>query len=115
MLHPKYHTPARSLLLIGVLATLYAFSGSFNLLTDLAIFTLWILFIMGLFAVMIMRRRRPDLARPYKVPFYPITPWVAIIGGIYILVSTLINNPTNSLLSIGITLLGIPVYKSLAR
>ncbi|NLW17247.1 MAG: amino acid permease [Firmicutes bacterium] len=114
-LHRRYKTPVRSLLLIGLLATFYVFSGSFNFLTDLAIFTLWTFFIMRLLAVIIMRRRRPDLPRPYKVPLYPITPLVAIIGGLYILVSTLIYSPTNSLLSIAITLLGIPVYKTLKR
>ncbi len=107
---PGSHTPARALLLIGVLATLYSFTGSFNLLTDLAVFALWIFFIMGLFAVIIMRRKRPDLPRPYKVPLYPIVPAIGIIGGLYILISTLFNSPLNSLFGIGITLLGFPVF-----
>lgn len=114
-LHPTHRTPVRSLVLIGVLATLYTFTGSFNLLTDLAVFTLWIFFLMGLFAVLIMRRRHPELPRPYKVPLYPLVPWIGIIGGGYILVSTLLNNPTYALLSIGITLLGFPVFRLLRR
>lgn len=107
---PVSRTPARALLLVGVLATLYSFTGSFNLLTDLAVFALWTFFVMGLFAVIIMRRKRPDLPRPYKVPLYPVVPAIGIIGGIYILVSTLFNSPLNSLFSIGVTLLGFPVF-----
>ncbi len=114
-LHPTHRTPVRSLVLIGVLATLYTFTGSFNLLTDLAVFTLWIFFVMGLFAVLIMRRRHPELPRPYKVPLYPLVPWIGIVGGGYILVSTLLNNPIYALLSIGITLLGFPVFRLLRR
>lgn len=114
-LHPKHRTPVRSLVLIGVLAALYTFTGSFNLLTDLAVFTLWIFFLMGLFAVLIMRRRHPDLPRPYKVPLYPLVPWIGIIGGGYILVSTLLNSPVYALLSIGITLLGFPVFRLMRR
>lgn len=109
-LHPEHRTPARTLLLVGVLATLYSFTGSFNLLTDLAVFTLWIFFVMGLVAVMIMRRQRPDLERPYRVPFYPVVPLIGIVGGLYILGSTLINSPLNSLFSIAVTLIGFPVF-----
>ena len=61
-------------------------------------------------AVFILRKREPDLNRPYRVPFYPIIPIIAILGGLFILVTTLMTQPRLAITGIFITLLGIPVY-----
>ena len=61
-------------------------------------------------AVIKLRKTEPDLVRPYKVPLYPIIPIVAIIGGIFILVMTLINQFQLAMVGIVITALGIPFY-----
>ena len=47
----------------------------------------------------------------YKVPLYPIIPIVAIIGGVFVVVSTLITQPVNSIIGLAITLIGLPVYE----
>ncbi|SUP58981.1 Serine/threonine exchanger SteT [Weissella viridescens] len=57
-----------------------------------------------------MRRREPDLPRPYKVPLYPVIPIISILSGVFILVSTLMTQLTLALIGIGLTLLGLPVY-----
>lgn len=108
--HPKFNTPANSLILESLLAVIYILSGSFNTLTDLLVFVLWIFFTMGVYGVFILRKKYPQEKGLYKVPFYPITPIVGIVGGAYILISTVIDNPANSFIGIGITLLGLPVY-----
>lgn len=113
--HPKFKTPSNALLLQCVLAIMYIFSGSFNTLTDLLVFVLWIFFVMGVFGIFILRKKVPAEKRPYKVPLYPITPLVGILGGTYILVSTIISSPGRSLIGIGITLLGLPVYYYLKK
>ena len=89
---------------------LYVFSGSFDTLTDLVIFVLWIFFTMAVAGIFILRTKHKDLDRPYKVPFYPIVPLIGIIGGIYILVSTLMTDTSNALIGLAITLIGLPVY-----
>lgn len=109
-IHPKFQTPANALILQSVLAAVYILSGSFNTLTDLLIFVLWIFFAMGVAGVFILRKKHPDLKGPYKVPLYPITPLVGIIGSAYILISTIFSSPLNSCIGIGITLLGLPVF-----
>lgn len=109
-IHPKFNTPANSLILESLLAVIYILSGSFNTLTDLLVFVLWIFFTMGVYGVFILRKKYPQEKGLYKVPFYPITPIVGIVGGAYILISTVIDNPANSFIGIGITLLGLPVY-----
>ncbi len=109
-LHPRYQTPSNSLILIGILATAYIIAGSFDRLTNLAVFVLWIFFVMALFAVFVLRARQPDLPRPYRVPLYPLVPLIGIAGGMYILVSTLITSTMDALLGIGIAIIGIPIY-----
>ncbi|WP_040212333.1 APC family permease [Clostridium polynesiense] len=108
--HPKLGTPANALILQSVLAVIYIFSGSFNTLTDLLIFVLWIFFTMGVFGVFILRKKRSDTKRAYKVPLYPVTPIIGISGGLYILISTIFSNPVNSFVGMGITLAGLPVF-----
>ena len=109
-IHPKLNTPANSLITISFLAVLYILSGSFNTLTDLTIFILWIFFVMTVCGIFILRRRKSIPNAGYKVPLFPIVPLIGILGGSYILYSTLISSPVNSLIGIGIALLGLPFY-----
>lgn len=113
--HPKFKTPGNALIFEGALAVLYILSGSFNTLTDLLVFVLWIFFVMGVIGIFILRKKIPAEQRPYKVPLYPITPLVGIFGGGYILVSTIMSSPVNSLIGIGITVLGLPVFYYLKK
>ncbi len=106
----KYETPLNAFIFEVVLASLYVFSGSFDTLTNLVIFVLWIFFTMAVAGIFILRTKHKDLDRPYKVPFYPVVPLIGIIGGIYILVSTLMTDTSNALIGLAITLIGLPVY-----
>ena len=114
-IHKSFGTPANALILEGVLAIIYIFSGSFNTLTNLLIFVLWIFFVMGVFSIFILRKRVPAEKRSYKVPLYPLVPIVGILGGLYILYSTIMSAPLNSIIGIGITLAGLPVFYYLKR
>ncbi|MBF7129372.1 APC family permease [Pediococcus pentosaceus] len=93
-----------------VIAGLMMIVGSFDLLTDMLIFVMWIFNVLIFYAVIKLRRTQPDLVRPYKVPLYPFLPVVAILGGIFVLVTTIIDQPILATTGIVITLLGIPVY-----
>lgn len=98
-----------------MLAVVYIFSGTFNTLTDLLVFVLWIFFTMGVFGVFILRRKLPREQGRYRVPLYPFTPILGVAGGLYILASTIISDPLRSLIGIGITLAGLPVYVVMMR
>jgi APA family basic amino acid/polyamine antiporter len=93
-----------------VIAILMMLVGSFDLLTDMLIFVMWIFNVLIFYAVIKLRRKQPELERPYKVPFYPVLPLIAILGGLFVLVTTIIDQPVLALTGIVITLLGIPVY-----
>lgn len=106
----KYSTPINTFIFEVILASLYVLSGSFDTLTDLAVFVIWIFFVMAVAGIFILRSKHKHIERPYKVPLYPVIPLIGIAGGIYILISTLLTNTAYALYGIGITLLGLPVY-----
>lgn len=114
-LHPKFGTPANALIMQALLAVMYILSGSFNFLTDLLIFVLWIFFTLGVFGVFLMRRRGLSQRENYRVPLYPVTPIIGIAGSLFILGSTVIDAPGRSLLGLGVTLLGLPIYYLLKK
>ncbi len=110
----KNQTPANSILLIGVLACIYSLSGQFDMLTNLAVFSCWIFYVLTFLCVIRMRKTHAHLERAYKVPLYPVIPIMAIVSGVYVIISQLfLSGMEATLLSVGsiaITLLGLPVY-----
>ena len=111
--------PGNGVLLIGTLACIYALTGQFNLLTDLATFTGWVFYVMTFIAVIILRKTKPDIERVYKVPLYPIVPGIAIVGGGFVLINQLFMAGSGprmvALAGIGITLIGLPIYLIMTR
>ena len=113
------HVPANSIILIGALACVYSLSGQFDMLTNLAVFSCWIFYTLTFACVIKLRRTRPELERKYKVPLYPVIPILAILSGVYVVVSQLfLSGKEATLLSIGsivITLAGLPVYAAVKK
>ncbi|KAA8674704.1 APC family permease [Clostridium sp. HV4-5-A1G] len=114
-LHPTFKTPVNAGILEIIVSIIYIFSGKFDQLTDLTIFVIFIFYILTFYSVFILRKKQPDLYRPYKVPMYPIIPAVAIIGGLYILINTIITQPMNAGIGLVLTLIGLPVYKAMNK
>ncbi|MDT1995417.1 amino acid permease [Carnobacterium divergens] len=102
--------PTNGGILMLVISIVMICSGQFNQLTDLIVFVIWIFNTLTFVAVIKLRRTNPELVRPYKVPFYPVVPLIAILGGFYIILNTLYVQPLNAGLGLLLTLLGIPVY-----
>nr|WP_242951750.1 amino acid permease [Clostridium botulinum] len=113
--HEKSGTPVNAFIFETVLACLYVLSGSFNVLTDLVMFVLWLFFTMAVAGIFVLRTKFKHLDRLYKVPLYPLVPLIGIIGSGYIIISTLITNTFYALCGIGITLLGLPVYSYIKK
>ncbi|MTH51906.1 amino acid permease [Bacillus mangrovi] len=109
-LTPKSRVPYNSGLFILGIAIIMMFIGGFNTLTDMLVFVIWIFYTMTFAAVLILRKREPGLARPYKVPLYPLLPVISILGGLFIVINTLFTQTLLALCGLGITALGLPVY-----
>lgn len=106
--------PSNAIILVGTLACLYSLLGKFDLLTDMGTFSCWIFYTLTFACVITMRRKHPEMQRDYKVPCYPVIPALAILSGLYVIFSQLFLSGTGgrvmALASIGITLVGLPVY-----
>ena len=63
-------------------------------------------------AVLMLRRNRPGLPRSYRIPGYPWVPLVFLFAMIGVVVNAPIEHPESTLLSVGISLLGVPIFAS---
>ncbi len=110
VVHPRFRTPHFSILALGVWSAILSLSGTFEQLFTYVIFGLWIFFGLTAGAVLILRKKRPDLPRPYKTFGYPATPVIFILAAFLISVNTLINEFFNALAGLVIIFLGLPAY-----
>ena len=122
--HPRYYTPAASLVVQGLWSIALVFSGSFDQLTDTLIFVSWIFYGLGAYGVFVLRRKEPDAPRPYKVPGYPWVPGIFVAFSAVFLVLTMVNDVNayraavaagkpaviNFALGTALVLVGVPVY-----
>ncbi|HUI81229.1 MAG TPA: amino acid permease [Bryobacteraceae bacterium] len=108
--NPRHHVPGTSILVLSAWSCLLVLSGKYDDLFNLVIFASWILYAMTAAAVVVLRRKQPDLPRPYHTLGYPIVPILFIAGAAILLVSTLMDRPRESLLGIGIAATGLPFY-----
>ena len=107
---PKTHSPIVAILVQAVWACVLALSGTFDQLTDYVVFGSWVFYALCAGAVILLRMRRPDLPRGYKVPGYPVVPIVFILVALALLANTLITSPRESGIGLIIIGLGVPVY-----
>lgn len=106
----KNMVPQNSIILMSTISAIYALSGQFNLLTDFAIFSIWIFIVLTFLAVFKNRKIKDIKTFGYKIPLYPIVPIIAIIGGVFVLVTQLISSTLLSIGSLLILSIGIPIY-----
>ena len=108
--HPIFRTPGVSILMMSGWAALLVLSGKYDDLFNFVIFGSWILYAMATASVFVLRRKRPDLVRPYKTLGYPVVPILFLIGAAALELSTLRDRPVQSLAGIVLILLGLPFY-----
>jgi APA family basic amino acid/polyamine antiporter len=108
--HPAFHTPGVSILMLTAWSSVLVLSGKYEELFDFVIFGSWILYGMATASVFVLRRTRPDLPRPYKTFGYPAVPLLFLAGAIVLEISTLWSKPRESIAGITLILLGLPFY-----
>ena len=108
--HPKFHTPGNAIMIQGFWAAILTLSGTFEELITLVVFVNFMMWIAASSTVFVLRKKQPDLERPYKVWGYPYVPAFFIIFSMAIMVNTFFSAPGQSLLGLALTLLGVPVY-----
>jgi len=108
--HPRYGTPAVSIIAGTIWAMVLAWSGTFEQLLTYVVFVGWIFYALGAACVLVLRRTRPDAHRPFRVPGYPWTPLLFVIAAAALVGNTIVTQPGRAVVGIGVVLLGVPVY-----
>jgi APA family basic amino acid/polyamine antiporter len=111
----KNNVPSNSLLWQGLWASVLVLSGTFDQLTDMVIFAVFIFYGATTLGVFILRRKMPDAHRPYKVWGYPFVPAIFILFCIGLFFNTIVARPREAALGVILILSGIPVYFFLKR
>jgi APA family basic amino acid/polyamine antiporter len=104
------HAPVGAVLVQGAWACLLATSGRFDQLTNYVVFSSWVFYGLNAGTVLILRRRRPDLERPYRVPGYPVVPILFALLATLLLANTVVASPRDSLIGLGFMALAVPAY-----
>jgi len=110
IIHPKFQSPANALIIQCIWACILTFSGTFNQLITYIIFASWIFYGMSAGAVIILRKKKPDMERPYQIPFYPWIPIIFILFAIFLTVNTILEAPRDAAIGTGLILAGLPLY-----
>jgi basic amino acid/polyamine antiporter, APA family len=106
----KYHTPAVSLVVQAVWASLLTLSGTYNDLLDYVIFAVVLFYILTILGLFRLRRTRPEAPRPYRAWGYPVVPALYIIFASFIDWALLLHKTQRSVAGLCIVALGIPIY-----
>jgi basic amino acid/polyamine antiporter, APA family len=109
-LHPKYKTPAVSLMVQMVWTCILCLSGTYNQLLDYIIFAVLVFYILTIVGLFVLRRTHADAPRPYRAIGYPVLPGVYIVMALFIDVVLLRYKPQYTWPGLCIVLVGIPVY-----
>ena len=102
--------PATGLVIQGIWACLLCLSGTYGQLLDYVVFAVLIFYVLTIAGIFILRKRKPDLERPYKAFGYPVIPVIYILLATLIMVILLIYKQDYTWPGLIIVLLGIPVY-----
>ena len=108
--HPMYRTPSVSILALSAWAAVLTLSGRYEQLFTYVIFASWILYGMTAASVIVLRRTRPNLSRPYLMWGYPWVPIIFVLVAAMLVFSTLLDSPRESFMGIGLILIGLPCY-----
>jgi len=109
-IHPRFETPALSIVIQMALALLYVFTGSAMTLVIYMGFALNIYPVLTVVGLIYLRKKHPGIRRPYRVPLYPLVPVLYITLTLAMMTAALMNWTTTSLFAIGVLALGVPVF-----
>ncbi len=106
----QHHTPGAAIMGLSAWGMVVVLSGTYDQLLDYVIFASWLLYGMTTATVLVLRRKYPDLPRPYRTLGYPVVPVLFVIMSAAIVISALYNSPRESLLGLILIFTGFPFY-----
>ncbi len=109
-IHPKWRTPAFSLIGQGIWAALLTMSGRYDQLYTYVIFGMVLSYTLTVIGLFVLRWKRPDVPRPYRCTGYPWLPAIYILVGVAWTLNTIIQRPAEAFWGATIVLIGVPGY-----
>ncbi len=99
-----------TLFISTIVAVLFIISGTFEKVLAVIAFFFVAYYSMAFISVILLRRREPDLPRPYRVWGYPWTTLIVLIGSIAFLAGAVAGDTRNSLWALGLLAISYPAY-----
>ena len=110
VIHPKWRTPAFSLIGQGIWAACLTLSGRYDQLYTYVIYGMVLSYTLTVIGMFLLRWKRPDIPRPYRCTGYPLLPAIYVVIGAAWTLNTIITRPTQAFWGTTIVLIGIPGY-----
>jgi len=107
---PRFHSPSVAIWLATALGVVYVLQNDFAQLADKFILGIWPFYALAVAGVFVLRRKRPELPRPYRVWGYPLVPALFLLASLGMVLNALLTDPVNTGVTLLIILLGVPVY-----
>jgi APA family basic amino acid/polyamine antiporter len=107
---PRFETPGFAILAQAAWSAFLIVTGSYETLIDYALFAIWLFYGVMVAAVLILRRTRPGIPRPYRMWGYPVTPLLFLDITAWFLGNMLVTRPGPSLSSLALIVAGVPAY-----
>jgi amino acid transporter len=107
---PRFKTPSVAIWTAAALGIAYVLQNDFAALADRFVLGVWPFYALAVAGVYTLRRRRPELHRPYRTWGYPVTPALFLLASVGMVANALITDPKNTGVTFGIIALGVPVY-----
>ena len=102
--------PVPAILVQGAWAAVLTFAGNFEQLFTWVVFTAWIFYGFAVGGVIVLRIRKPEQARPFRTPAYPVFTLLFVGAAAAIVGSTIASAPVHAAIGSGAILIGLPVY-----
>jgi APA family basic amino acid/polyamine antiporter len=110
IIHPKWRTPAFSLIGQGLWAALLTLSGRYDQLYTYVIFGMVLSYTLTVIGLFVLRWKRPDVPRPYRCTGYPWLPGIYVLVGVAWTLNTILTRPTEAFWGAAIVLIGVPGF-----
>jgi APA family basic amino acid/polyamine antiporter len=110
VIHPKWRTPAFSLIGQGIWAALLTLSGRYDQLYTYVIYGMVLSYTLTVIGMFLLRWKRPEIPRPYRCTGYPWLPAIYVLVGAAWTLNTIITRPTEAFWGTAIVLVGVPGY-----
>jgi amino acid transporter len=112
---PVTGSPTGAVQLAAVLGVIFVLIRTFTELADQFVIGIWPFYALGVAAVFVLRRTRPEMPRPYRTWGYPVVPLLFLGASLFLLGNYLVSQPTAFLVDVGVILSGVPVFYAWKR